>query len=212
MRRVDILPTSLLALALGGCAAGHFRQVSYAGEASPISTDSAGRTVHVVRNTNMTDTVLEARIRVHLEDFLLRRGFIVSPADDAEIYVMALFGSGPRVVGSTAAVFRPAEVRVQRNRDGQVSGRTFNPDRMEYRRVPLLENSVWLMVLSSDARFFRETGQVRNLWRGESAMRGSPEAMSEAVPYLIVPALKHFGRDTRQTLVLDVREKDKAWQ
>jgi hypothetical protein len=79
---------------------------------------------------------------------------------------------------------------------------------MEYLRVPSLENSVWLMVLSSDAEYFRETGRVRNLWRGEAAMRGDPQSMNENVPYLIVPALRYFGKGTRQTILLDIRPKD----
>ena len=211
MRRIDLLTVSLLALVVGGCATGRFRQVSYAGEAAQLAEDPARITVHVVKNTEMKDTVLEARIRAHLEDFLLRRGFIVSPPDTAQLYVLATFGSGPRIVGSTAAVFRPANVRDRRSPSGTVVGRTYTPDMMEYRRVPALETSVWLMVLYSDAHFFRQTGQVRNLWRGEAAMRGQPEAMADAVPYLIVPALKYFGKGTHQTLLMDVREKDRAW-
>ena len=125
---------------------------------------------------------------------------------------MAVFGSGPRVVGSTAAVFRLAEVKVQRSPSGQIVGRSYTPDRMEYLRVPSLENSVWLMVLSSDAKHFRETGQVRNLWRGEAAMRGKPESLPVAAPYMIVPALKYFGKGTRQTLLMDVRESELAWR
>lgn len=203
--RVSIL--AFAALASSACVAGTFRQVSFAGEVSP-AVDSAGKTVHVVRNTQMKDTVLEARIRNKLEAFLLERGFILSSPDNAELYVMATFGWGPRVVGSTASVFREREVRVQRSPSGQVTGRTFVPDRMETLRVPALENSVWLMVLSSDAKHYRETGQVRNLWRGESAMRAKPEAMGEAAPYLIVPAMKYFGKGTRQTLLIDVRQKD----
>ena len=199
--------TVCFALTSTACATGTFRQVSFAGEVSPM-VDSVQRTVHVVRNTEMKDTVLEARIRTKLEAFLLDRGFSLAPADKAHLYVMAVFGSGPRVVGSEAAVFRPAAVRVNRSPTGQVVGRTFTPDRMEYLRVASLENSVWLMVLSSDANHFRQTGQVRNLWRGEAAMRGKPETMAQATPYLIVPALRYFGKGTRETILVDVREKD----
>ena len=212
MRKAEVLPASLLALTLAGCATGHFHQVSFAGEASPVAAESAGRTVHVVKNTEMKDTLLEARIRMHLVEFLLERGFVMSSPETAEVYVLATFGSGPRVVGSTAAVFRPAEVKVQRSPSGQIVGRSYTPDRMEYLRVPSLENSVWLMVLSSDAKFFRETGQVRNLWRGEAAMRGKPESLPVAAPYMIVPALKYFGKATRQTLLMDVRENEVAWR
>lgn len=207
MRTRHLIWATPLAIATLACAAGTFRQVSFAGEASPL-VDSITRTVHVVRNTQMKDTVLETRIRAKLEAFLLERGFAIAPPERANIYVMAVFGSGPRVVGSEAAVFRPREVREQRSPAGQATGRTFIPDRMEYLRVASLENSIWLMVLSSDANYYRETGQVRNLWRGEAAMRGTPESIGEYTPYLIVPALKYFGKGTRQTLLLDVREKD----
>jgi hypothetical protein len=207
MRTPLVAVIACLAFAATGCATASFRQVSFAGEASPL-VDSVQRTVHVVRNTEMKDTLLEARIRGKLESFLLEKGFSLAPADKAHLYVMAVFGSGPRVVGSEAAVFRPAAVRVNRSPTGQVVGRTFTPDRMEYLRVASLENSVWLMVLSSDANHFRRTGTVRNLWRGEAAMRGKPESMAQATPYLIVPALKYFGRATRETILIDVREKD----
>ncbi len=158
----------------------------------------------------MKDTVLERRIRFHLEEFLLARGFILASPDTAELDVLATFGSGPRVVGSTASVFRPASVSVLRSPSGEVVGRRFTPDRMEDLRIPSLDNSVWLMVLSSDARYYRSTGQIRNLWRGEAAMRGQPESLPGSAPYLMVPALKYFGKRTTQTLLLDVREKDLA--
>ena len=199
-----------IAIAIGAsiaCTQATFRQVSFAGESSP-AIDSSGRTVHVVRNTQMTDTLLEQRIRAKLETFLLSQGFTITSADRAELYVLATFGSGPRIVGSTAPVFRPAEITPVRTSTGQVVGRSYTPDRIEYLRVPSLENSVWLMLLSSDAAYFRETGRVRNLWRGEAAMRGPPESIGENVPYLIVPALRYFGKGTRQTILLDVRQKE----
>ena len=211
MPRYGYAAAALVGLSLCACASGTFRQVSFAGEAV-ADADSSGRTVHVVRNTEMTDTVLEQRIRSHIEQFLLQKGFVIASAETAELYFLATFGFGPRIVGSTAAVFKPAEVKVKTSSTGQVIGRAYTPDRMEYLRVPELQNSVWLMVLSSDARQYRETGTVRNLWRAEAAMRGNPESMGEAVPYLIVPALKFFGKGTRQTLLLDVREKDMAWK
>lgn len=209
--RTRVLVSFIAAIiASSACAAGSFKQVSFAGEVSP-AIDSAGRTVHVVRNTEMQDTVLESRIRVRLEEFLLRNGFVLASPDTAELYVLATFGSGPRVVGSTAAVFRPADIRVQRSPSGQTT-RTFRPDRMEYLRVPSLENSVWLMVLSSDAKYFRETGLIRNLWRGEAAMQGKAESLPLVAGYLMVPALRYFGKGTSQTILIDVREKDPGLQ
>lgn len=131
--------------------------------------------------------------------------------DAAELYVLATYGSGVRVVGSSASVHRPAEVRAIRGPDGNVVRRAYIPERMESWRVPTLQNSVWVLVLSSDARYFRETGMVRNLWRGEAAMQGRPETLANAAPYLLVPALKFFGKRTDQVVTMDVREKEIAW-
>ncbi|MEO8193421.1 MAG: hypothetical protein ABI681_06190 [Gemmatimonadales bacterium] len=213
MRIADAARFVFAGLALSGCASAGFHQVQFAGEGSAASlAPSGGRTVHVVRNTEMKDTILEARIRSRLESFLLEQGYVITSADTAQLYVLATFGAGERMVASTAAVFRPAEATPVRNREGQVVGKRFNPDRMEYLRVPMLQNSVWLQVLSSDARFYRQTGTIRNLWRGESAMAGTPQSLASSAKYLLVPALKYFGRGTDEILTLDVRDNDIAWR
>jgi hypothetical protein len=102
-------------------------------------------------------------------------------------------------------------VRNIRGPDGNVVRRAFIPERIESWRIPELQNSLWLLVLSADARYFRETGMVRNLWRGEAATRGKPETMASAAPYLLVPALRFFGKRTSTVVTMDVREKDAAW-
>ena len=198
---------------LSACASAGFHQVSFAGETSAEDEKPAtGRTVHVVRNTEMKDTVLETRIRLKLEEFLLSQGYVITNPEKAELYVLATFGAGERMVASTAPVFRPAEVKVERNRDGQVVRKTMSPDRMEYLRLPLVQNSVWLQVLSSDAQYFRETGLIRNFWRGEAAMKGNPAAVAASAPFLLVPAMKFFGRGTNEIVTVDVKDREAAWR
>jgi len=196
-----------------GCATGGLHPVSFAGETSTAgSAPPNGQTVHVVRNVAMKDTVLEARIRYRLQEFLLSRGYTLASADTADIYVLATFGAGERMVAATAPVFREAEVRVDRNREGQAVRRTYLPDRMEYLRIPLLKNSVWMQVLSSDARYYRSTGLVRNLWRGESAMPARSETLTENARFLLVPSLRYFGRSTQDIVTVDVHDRDAAWR
>ena len=210
MRSGLCVSAALLAVATG-CASGGFHQVSFAGETSAAGSAPAnGKTVHVVRNVSMKDTLLEARIRYKLQEFLLDRGYTLASADTADIYVLATFGAGERMVASTAPVFREAEVKVDRNREGTVTRRTFVPDHIEYLRVPLLKNSVWMQVLSSDGRYFRSTGQIRNLWRGESAMLARSESLPNNARFLLVPSLKYFGRSTPDIVTVDVREHDAA--
>lgn len=196
-----------------GCASGRLHPVSFAGETSTAgAAPPNGQTVHVVRNVAMKDTLLEMRIRYRIQDFLLSRGYTLAAADTADIYVLATFGAGERMVAATAPVFREAEVRIDRNRDGQPTRRTYLPDRMDYVRIPLLKNSVWMQVLSSDARYYRATGQVRNLWRGESAMLARSETLSDNARFLLVPTLKYFGRSTQDIVTVDVHEHDAAWR
>jgi hypothetical protein len=206
-----VLSFSIVALtvSLSGCASG-FHQVAFASDVSS-ETLSEHPTVHVVKNVQMSDTVLEARIRAKLEEFLLSKGYVITSPDTAQLYVLATFGAGERMVASTAAVFRPAEVKVDRNADGQVIRRTVTPDRMEYLRLPQMQNSVWLQVLYSDAKLYRETGQIRNLWRGEAAMKGPPSSLSADAPFLLVPALKYFGKGTNDVLTIDVRNTEAGW-
>ncbi len=210
--RSGLFAAAALLAVLSGCVSGGFHQVSFAGETSTAGSSPAnGKTVHVVRNVSMKDTILEARIRYKLEEFLLSRGYTIAAADTADIYVLATFGAGERIVASTAPIFREAEVKVDRNREGQTVRRTFVPDRMEYLRIPLLKNSVWLQVLSSDARYFRSTGQIKNLWRGESAMLGPSQSITDKARFLLVPSLKFFGRSTQDIVTVDVHEHDAAW-
>ena len=174
--RVSSLAAVLLAgFAASACASAGFRQVSFAGETSLAgSAPPNGQTVHVVRNVMMKDTILEARIRYKIEEFLLQRGYTIAPADTADLWVLATYGTGERMVAGIAPVFREAEVKVERNREGGIIRQSYIPMRMEYLRVPLVKNSIWLQVLSSDARHYRATGQVKNLWRGESAIVSKP--------------------------------------
>lgn len=212
MRTRLALPLLVAIVAAQGCATGAFQQVHFAGEATRIpDTTTAGQTVYVVPNAQMKDTVLDARIRAKLEAFLLDRGYVISSPEKAELYVLATFGTGKRLVASQTSVFKPAEVTIVRDRQGNPLRRNFTPDRMESRRVPTFENSIWLQVLSSDANYFRETGMVRNLWRGEAAMKGDSTAVQSFVPYLLVPALRYFGKATTAVVTMDVKEKDIAW-
>ena len=212
--RVSSLAAVLLAgFAASACASAGFRQVSFAGETSLAgSAPPNGQTVHVVRNVMMKDTILEARIRYKIEEFLLQRGYTIAPADTADLWVLATYGTGERMVAGIAPVFREAEVKVERNREGGLIRQSYIPMRMEYLRVPLVKNSIWLQVLSSDARHYRATGQVKNLWRGESAIVSKPETLTQSLSFLIVPQFKYFGKSTPEIVTVDVRDHEAVFK
>ena len=213
MRVASSISLLLVAVAVSGCASAGFHPVAFAGETSTAgSAPPNGQTVHVVKNVAMKDTLTEAKIRYKLEEFLLTRGYTLAAADKADIYVLATFGAGERVVASTAPIVRAAEMTIVRDRDGRPIRRVYIPERLEYLRVPLVKNSVWLQVLSSDARYYRETGQIKNLWRGESALVAPPDALQSSAPFLLVPPLRYFGKSTPDIVTVDVYSRDAAWK
>lgn len=202
----------IAASGISGCASAGFRQVAFAGETSTAGSAPAnGRSVHVVRNVQMSDTILETRIRYRVEQFLLEKGFIIAPPDTSDLYVLATFGAGERMVASMAPIHRDAEERVTRDAEGHVIGRTVLPERTEYVHVPLLKNSVWLQLLASDARYFRQTGRVKNIWRGEASMIGRPESLDTSTPFLLFATLRYFGRGTDDVVNVDVYNRNAVW-
>ena len=87
--RSELFVAAVLSVA-SGCASAGFHQVSFAGETSTAgSAPPTGKTVHVVRNVSMKDTILEARIRYKRQEFLLERGYTLAAADTADLYVLA---------------------------------------------------------------------------------------------------------------------------
>ncbi len=72
MRGVGSLSIVLSLVAAQSCATGTFHQVNFAGEATRVDVKPTGQTVYVVPNSQMQDTILDARIRVRLELYLPR--------------------------------------------------------------------------------------------------------------------------------------------
>src|SRR6187549_922632 len=76
---------------LAGCAHASFRQVAISAGEDMGTLPLTARTFFVVPNVQMTDTALEKRVRARVEHALLEKGYILSPAEKAELYVMASF-------------------------------------------------------------------------------------------------------------------------
>lgn len=210
IRRWIIIPT-LIAAALG-CATGGFRQVSItAGADDVIAPMLAGRSVFVVPNAQMSDTALEARIRAHVEDALLQQGYTLVSAPRADVYVMASFGAVDRFALSSASIVAPAETRTEVTRNGQLVRKVY-PEHMEHPDVISLKKSISVLVSASDAKLFRETGQVRSMWRGEASVPGKPEVLQQMIPYLLTSTLNYFGKNSGGLKSVDVKDEEiKGW-
>ncbi len=197
---------------VAGCATGGFRQVSIsAGEGTEPTVPLSGRSVFVVPNAQMKDTVLEARIRTHVEDELLAQGYTLVSAPRADLYVMASFGAVDRFALSSASIVAPAQTRTEMAPNGSFIKKVY-PEHMEHPDILSLKKSLSVLISASDAPLFRETGQVRSLWQGEASTPGKPGLLQQMVPYLLTSTLKYFGKSSGGLKSIDVKDNEiRSW-
>ncbi|HUQ46914.1 MAG TPA: hypothetical protein VM053_01575 [Gemmatimonadaceae bacterium] len=196
---------------VAGCAHVSFRQVAISAGDDMGALPLTARTFFVVPNVQMTDTALEGRVRARVEQALLDKGYILAPAENAELYVMASFGAVDRFALSDLSIFQAATMKADTAPNGRIS-RKYTPERMDHPQILSLKNSISVLVSASDAKTFRETGQVKPLWRAEASIPAKPELLREMVPYLLHPTLQYFGRSSGGVRSVDVSDKEiKRW-
>ena len=196
---------------LAGCAHASFRQVSLQAGEDMGTLPLKAHTFFVVPNVQMTDSALEKRVRQHVEDVLLDQGYILAPAEKAELYVMASFGAVDRFALSSITIFTPATMKADTTPGGAIK-RKFTPEHVDHPQILSTKKSISVLVSASDAKVFRETGQVISLWRAEASIPAKPESLREMVPYLLHPTLQYFGKSSGGLKSVDVSDKEiKRW-
>ena len=194
-----------------GCAHARFRQVALSAGEDMGTLPLTAHTVFVVPNVQMTDTALERRVRAHIEDDLLDQGYILAPAEKAELYVMASFGAVDRFALSSITLFTPATMKADTTPSGRIN-RKYIPEHVDHPQILSSKKSISVLVSASDAKLFRETGQVMPLWRAEASIPAKPELLREMVPYLLRPTLQYFGKSSGGLKSVDVSDKEiKRW-
>ena len=132
---------------------------------------------------------------------------LLTTPDKAELYVMASFGAVDRFALSSVSILSPAAIRADTAPNGAIMKKV-SPEHMEHPQILSLQNSIAVLVSASDAKTFRETGQVKSLWRAEASIPAKPQELREMVPYLLHPALKYFGKSSGGLTSVDVSDKE----
>lgn len=197
---------------LSACATGGVRQVSVnAGDDGDPAQPLARMSLYVVPNTRMTDTLLEVRVRAHVEEALLAKGYKLGPPESADAYVLASFGAVDEMGQTDIAAFYPPMTKTTRTAGGTVIRRTY-AEHVGHEKVLAPINSVAVILSASDARLFRETGTVRTIWQCEASTPGKPELAHQMVPYLLVSTLKYFGKSSDGAQSIEIKDKEiKGW-
>lgn len=195
-----------------GCASGGFKQVSISAGQDESDYPLAGHTVFVVPNAQMSDTALESRVRGTVEKALLNQGYVLAPPALADLYVMASFGAVDRFALSSLSYVAPATTRTETAPNGATMQKVY-PEHMEHPEILSLKNSLAVLISASDAKLFRETGQVKSLWRAEASIPGKAELLRDMVPYLLAPTLTYFGKSSGGLKSVDITNKEaRHWQ
>lgn len=198
---------TLCLAACSACASAGFKQVSISAGQDERDYQLAGHTVFVVPNAQMSDTALESRIRGHVENALLDQGYVLAPSARADLYVMASFGAVDRFALSSLSYVAPATTRTETAPNGATLRKVY-PEHMEHPEILSLKNSLAVLISASDGKLFRETGQVRSLWRAEASIPGKAGLLREMVPYLLAPTLRYFGKSSGGLKSVDISDKE----
>ena len=66
-----------------------------------------------------------------------------------------------------------------------------------------------MLVDALDAKVYRADKKTVSVWRTDVVSRGTSGDLRRVFPVLVVAATPHFGKNTRQRIVLDISDTDK---
>jgi hypothetical protein len=194
----------ILLCLLTACGGGRVYRVSFRAE-GPLQGSAIphDRTLYVVPNSEVADATLERDLRRQMEAALKTKGYVLAPPETADLYVLATFGVGTEIVSSMEPMFLSPPVRLGLGR----GGRPMN-DRLEYVGVLSEQFNRWMLVIASDADYYRKTGNVRNLWRGQATSQAKTADLRGIAAYLLIPAMEYFGKGTAKPITVSLSAGD----
>jgi hypothetical protein len=166
--------------------------------------------IFVVENPMTDNALLEAEVAHYVGRILREQGFdVVQYADDADVLVFTLYGIGaPREVSSINPVYVPEKTTAIKSATGMTVGSATSPASVAYIPGSRTVHDRWLVIGAYDYRTLSEDEEVVEIWRGETTSSGSSGDLRYVLPYLLVPALEHFGRNTGKAVKATVRSGD----
>ena len=203
MSRIS-LPALLLLFVIPACGGGRVHRVSFRAE-GPLQGTAVPRekSVFVVPNSNVSDAALERDLRHQIEAALQAKGYVLAPPETADLYVLATFGVGSEIIPSMEPMFVSPPVRLGLGR----GARPLN-DRLEYVGTVSEQFNRWMLVIASDADYYRKTGRIRNLWRGQTVSQSKTADLRGIASFLLVPAMQYFGKGTSKPITMSMSESD----
>jgi hypothetical protein len=198
-----------IALTAFGCAAASYqvRMNGYSDPAAPARFEP-GATFFVMDNKETKNPLLDKEIKTKINTLLERRGFGTAPFEKAQYHLFFSYGigssEGARVSGPDYSV----GVGLGYGYYAPHYGFSFWPWYGYYPGYaePLYDR--WLRVNVVEGKHYRDTGQFRTVWVGETRSTGTSSDIREVINPLLIAAFSRFGQDTGKAVTVDVRKDD----
>ncbi|MBW1992595.1 MAG: DUF4136 domain-containing protein [Deltaproteobacteria bacterium] len=198
---------SATVLLAGGCASVYRVQVNgYTDPAAPVAFHP-GATFFVMDPQKSPNPLLDKEIKAKIHRLLESRGYVLVPFAQAEYYLFFTYGMDTTSGASAAPEY---SVGVGFGFGDYCSDYSyfFWPGYVYYPRYmePLYDR--WLRLKVVEAGPYRETGQLRTLWVGESRSTGTSSDIREVINSLLVAAFSRFGQNTGKAVTVELRPQD----
>jgi hypothetical protein len=193
---------------LGGCLPPPPYYVNTNGfSAGPQQQMGPGASVHVLRNAEAANPMLEEEVSRKFEHLLRSKGFAIASFDQADLVVVTSYGIGSgQQVGVAQPVFVPGGRTTIKNPTGGTVATVNTPGTLNYVPTTRTEYERWLVISVADGRHGRATGEVKLMWQGETTSSGSNADLREVLNVLLLATVDEFGRNTGRAVRRTISE------
>lgn len=171
---------------------------------------SAPYKIYIAEDLAAENAFLEAEITNYTRQILADQGFaVVRDTAEADLLVSLAYGVGnPRQVSTVRPVYVPGETTTIKSASGATLGSAESPASVGYVSASRTVHDRWLTVVAYDYPHYAEAGELVEVWRGETTSSGSSGDLRYVLPYMLVPTLRHFGRNTGRAVKASVNVGD----
>jgi hypothetical protein len=202
---------TVVLLALAACSTTRFHSSTNGYLDREHADLSPATRILVVENPTADNALLEAEVTHYVEQLLMDQGFnVVHNADDADLLVLTTYGIGdPREVSTARPVYVPEKTTTIKSATGMTVGSATTPASVNFVPGSHRVHDRWLTIGAYDAQALMEEEKIVEVWRGETRSTGSYGDLRYVLPYLLVPALEHFGKNTGRAMKATVKSGDR---
>lgn len=166
--------------------------------------------IFVVENPTAENSFFEAEVADQIRRLLAQQGYsLVTDSTKADLVVVASYGiDDPRQEGTTRAVYVPGKTTTIKSSTGLKVGSTTTEGSVATVSGSRTVYDRWLVIGAYEYGNYDENGEMVQVWLGETESTGSYGDLRYVLPYMLVPALGQFGRNTGKGMYVKIKNGD----